>query len=76
VALPQKNDSKKKSFSTGSIYYPGFLRNFPHTTGELSRLLRDIGLAARRINVEVNKAYPWLQPINKCAGRKCDQTFC
>ena len=32
------------------------LRNFPHATGELSRLLRDIGLAAKRINVEVNKA--------------------
>ena len=32
------------------------LRNFPKATGELSRLLRDIGLAAKRINVEVNKA--------------------
>ncbi|MBC8033714.1 MAG: class 1 fructose-bisphosphatase [Chitinophagaceae bacterium] len=32
------------------------LRDFPHATGELSRLLRDIGLAAKRINVEVNKA--------------------
>lgn len=32
------------------------LREFPHATGELSRLLRDIGLAAKRINVEVNKA--------------------
>lgn len=32
------------------------LRNFPSATGELSRLLRDIGLAAKRINVEVNKA--------------------
>lgn len=32
------------------------LRNFPYATGELSRLLRDIGLAAKRINVEVNKA--------------------
>jgi fructose-1,6-bisphosphatase I len=32
------------------------LRNFPHATGELSGLLRDIGLAAKRINVEVNKA--------------------
>ncbi len=32
------------------------LRNFPHATGELSRLLRDIGLAAKRIHVEVNKA--------------------
>src|SRR5882757_8161456 len=32
------------------------LRNFPHATGELSNLLRDIGLAAKRVNVEVNKA--------------------
>lgn len=32
------------------------LRDFPHATGELSGLLRDIGLAAKRINVEVNKA--------------------
>jgi fructose-1,6-bisphosphatase I len=32
------------------------LRNFPSATGELSGLLRDIGLAAKRINVEVNKA--------------------
>jgi len=32
------------------------LRDFPHATGELSSLLRDIGLAAKRIHVEVNKA--------------------
>lgn len=32
------------------------LRNFPHATGELSGLLRDIGLASKRVNVEVNKA--------------------
>ena len=32
------------------------MRNFPNATGELSGLLRDIGLAAKRINVEVNKA--------------------
>ncbi len=32
------------------------LRNFPGATGELSGLLRDIGLAAKRVNVEVNKA--------------------
>lgn len=32
------------------------LRNFPAATGELSGLLRDIGLAAKRVNVEVNKA--------------------
>jgi fructose-1,6-bisphosphatase I len=32
------------------------LRGFPQATGELSGLLRDIGLAAKRVNVEVNKA--------------------
>src|SRR6201990_861211 len=32
------------------------LRNFPNATGELSNLLRDIGLASKRVNVEVNKA--------------------
>jgi fructose-1,6-bisphosphatase I len=30
-------------------------RQIPNATGELSSLLRDIGLAAKRINVEVNK---------------------
>src|SRR3954467_8528641 len=32
------------------------LRDFPKATGELSSLLRDIGLASKRVNVEVNKA--------------------
>src|SRR5829696_4868987 len=32
------------------------LREYPGATGELSSLLRDIGLAAKRVNVEVNKA--------------------
>ncbi|HUQ65782.1 MAG TPA: class 1 fructose-bisphosphatase [Flavitalea sp.] len=32
------------------------LRMFPKATGELSGLLRDMGLAAKRVNVEVNKA--------------------
>ncbi|GAA3934624.1 class 1 fructose-bisphosphatase [Chitinophaga oryziterrae] len=32
------------------------LRAFPKATGQLSGLVRDIGLAAKRINVEVNKA--------------------
>ena len=32
------------------------MRNFPNATGELSGLLRDMGLAAKRVNVEVNKA--------------------
>jgi fructose-1,6-bisphosphatase I len=32
------------------------VRAFPQATGELSMLLRDIGLASKRVNVEVNKA--------------------
>ncbi len=32
------------------------MRAFPKATGELAGLLRDIGLASKRINVEVNKA--------------------
>src|SRR6185312_14180811 len=32
------------------------MRAFPKATGELEGLLRDIGLAAKRVNVEVNKA--------------------
>ena len=32
------------------------MREFPQATGQLSGLLRDIGLAAKRVNVEVNKA--------------------
>ena len=44
------------------------LRLFPSATGELSRLLREIGLAAKRINVEVNKA--GLADILGAAGYK------
>ncbi len=32
------------------------MRAFPQATGELAGLLRDIGLACKRVNVEVNKA--------------------
>jgi fructose-1,6-bisphosphatase I len=32
------------------------MRDFPNATGELAGLLRDIGLAAKRVHVEVNKA--------------------
>lgn len=32
------------------------MRTFPQATGELAGLLRDIGLAAKRVNVDVNKA--------------------
>lgn len=32
------------------------IREFPQATGELSGLLRDLGLAAKRVNLKVNKA--------------------
>lgn len=32
------------------------MRSFPKATGELAGLLRDVGLAGKRVNVEVNKA--------------------
>jgi fructose-1,6-bisphosphatase I len=32
------------------------MRDFPNATGELAGLLRDLGLAAKRVHVEVNKA--------------------
>jgi fructose-1,6-bisphosphatase I len=32
------------------------MRDFPTATGQLASLFRDIGLAAKRVNVEVNKA--------------------
>lgn len=32
------------------------LRMFPHATGELSGLLRGIGLAAKQVNLQINKA--------------------
>ena len=39
-------------------------QDFPYATGELSGLLRDIGVAAKIVNREVNKAglgqYPWI----------------
>ncbi len=52
------------------------LRFLPQATGELSNLLRDIALAAKRVNVEVNKA--GLVDIlgrnrkNECSGRRCE----
>ena len=30
------------------------MRSFPDATGQLAGLLRDIGLAAKRINLEIN----------------------
>lgn len=46
----------KRGFLTLDEFTIQQLRLFPGGTGELSHLLRDIGLAAKRINVEVNKA--------------------
>ena len=46
--------------------------DFPYAKGELSRLLRDIGIAAKIVNREVNKAglVDILRRIryNQCAG--------
>lgn len=55
VVLPKKMIAKNRVLTLDEFTIQD-LRNFPHATGELSRLLRDIGLAAKRINVEVNKA--------------------
>src|SRR6478609_12051830 len=55
-----KNDCSMNPFNRNISTLDEFtiqqLRQFPQATGELSSLLRDIGLAAKRINVEVNKA--------------------
>src|SRR4249919_1386500 len=48
--------TRKRSVLTLDEFTIQQLRNFPQATGELSNLLRDIGLAAKRVNVEVNKA--------------------
>jgi fructose-1,6-bisphosphatase I len=47
---------RDKRFLTLDEFTIQQLRDFPNATGELSNLLRDIGLAAKRVNVEVNKA--------------------
>src|SRR3982750_3458481 len=48
--------SPNRQVSTLDEFTIQSLRQFPQATGELSSLLRDIGLASKRINVEVNKA--------------------
>lgn len=48
--------SPNRQVSTLDEFTIQSLRQFPQATGELSSLLRDIGLAAKRVNVEVNKA--------------------
>src|ERR1700760_1113977 len=52
-AMPMNIDRKVLTLDEFTLQQ---LRMFPNATGELSNLLRDIGLAAKRINVEVNKA--------------------
>jgi fructose-1,6-bisphosphatase I len=49
-------DSQNRKIFTLGEFTIQQTKGFPHATGELSGLLRDIGLAAKRVNVEVNKA--------------------
>src|SRR5690242_21919919 len=54
---PQQNANKvNRQVLTLDEFTIREMRAFPQATGELAGLLRDIGLAAKRINVEVNKA--------------------
>lgn len=54
---PQQNaDMVNRQVLTLDEFTIREMRAFPQATGELAGLLRDIGLAAKRINVEVNKA--------------------
>ena len=46
-------------------------RKIPNATGELSSLLRDIGLAAKRINAEVNKTRIETNPIRSSLVNIC-----
>ena len=48
--------SRYKNIMTLDEFTIQQLRLFPHATGELSGLLRGIGLAAKQVNVEVNRA--------------------
>jgi fructose-1,6-bisphosphatase I len=49
-------DSQNRKIFTLGEFTIQQTKGFPNATGELSGLLRDIGLAAKRVNVEVNKA--------------------
>lgn len=49
-------DSKKRKLITLDEFTIQETRKFPHATGELSSLLRDIALACKIINKQVNKA--------------------
>jgi fructose-1,6-bisphosphatase I len=49
-------DNMSKNLITLDEFTIMELRNFPAATGQLSGLLRAIGLASKRINAEVNKA--------------------
>jgi fructose-1,6-bisphosphatase I len=59
-------NTTKRKFLTLDEFTVQQLRLFPKATGELSSILRDIGLAAKRINAEVNRA--GLQDILGYAG--------
>lgn len=54
--MNQKNQSFMKGLITLEEYIIRAQNKFPRATGELSQLLRDIGLAAKIISREVNKA--------------------
>lgn len=54
--LIHKNAKRDNRTDNSTPIYFGQTKDFPYATGELSRLLRDIILAARIINREVNKA--------------------
>ena len=53
------------------------LRSLPQATGELSNLLRDIALAAKRVNVGSKQSrpggYTWRNGNKKYPGRTCKE---
>jgi fructose-1,6-bisphosphatase I len=61
MILPQKSDICKQIYRMSKVKTLGqFIiekqSDFPYAKGELSRLLRDLGIAAKIVNREVNKA--------------------
>lgn len=56
INLAQRGNMINRNFLTLDEFTIRQYRKIPNATGELSTLLRDISLAAKRINVEVNKA--------------------
>lgn len=56
IIVKQKNMSVISNAMTLDEFTIQQLRMFPHATGELSGLLRGIGLAAKHVNLQINKA--------------------